>query len=70
MSPQAANPGHSQETNPMELHVVIEGDNKEPAGQMYRQLKEAIRSGRLAAGEKPPCSWGCRARRCRRPMPV
>ena len=55
MSPQAANPGHSQETNPMELHVVIEGD-KDLAGQLYRQLKEAIRSGRLAAGEKLPPS--------------
>ncbi|WP_432725394.1 PLP-dependent aminotransferase family protein [Variovorax sp. W6] len=39
----------------MELHVVIEGD-KDLAGQLYRQLKEAIRSGRLAAGEKLPPS--------------
>ena len=39
----------------MELHVVIEGD-KDLAGQLYRQLKEAIRAGRLAAGEKLPPS--------------
>jgi GntR family transcriptional regulator/MocR family aminotransferase len=39
----------------MELHVVIEGD-KDLTGQLYRQLKEAIRSGRLAAGEKLPPS--------------
>ncbi|NVM88049.1 GntR family transcriptional regulator/MocR family aminotransferase [Variovorax sp. SG517] len=39
----------------MELHVVIEGD-KDLAGQLYRQLKDAIRTGRLAAGEKLPPS--------------
>jgi len=39
----------------MELHVVIEGD-KDLTGQLYRQLKEAIRSGRLAPGEKLPPS--------------
>ena len=39
----------------MELHVVIEGD-KDLAGQLYRQLKDAIRAGRLSAGEKLPPS--------------
>jgi len=39
----------------MELHVVIEGD-KDLTGQLYRQLRESIRSGRLAAGEKLPPS--------------
>lgn len=39
----------------MELHVVIDGD-KDLTGQLYRQLKEAIRSGRLAAGERLPPS--------------
>ncbi|MGJ7510822.1 PLP-dependent aminotransferase family protein [Variovorax sp. GT1P44] len=39
----------------MELHVVIEGD-KDLTGQLYRQLREAIRAGRLAAGEKLPPS--------------
>jgi GntR family transcriptional regulator/MocR family aminotransferase len=39
----------------MELHVVIEG-GKDLTGQLYRQLKEAIRTGRLAAGEKLPPS--------------
>jgi GntR family transcriptional regulator/MocR family aminotransferase len=39
----------------MELHVVIEGD-KDLTGQLYRQIKEAIRSGRLAAGDKLPPS--------------
>src|SRR2546422_351112 len=39
----------------MELHVVIDGD-KDLTGQLYRQLKDAIRSGRLAAGEKLPPS--------------
>jgi hypothetical protein len=53
--PEAANPTHSQETNPMELHVVIDGD-KDLTGQLYRQLKEAMRTGRLAAGEKLPPS--------------
>ena len=39
----------------MELHVVIDGD-KDLAGQLYRQLRDAIRAGRLAAGEKLPPS--------------
>jgi GntR family transcriptional regulator/MocR family aminotransferase len=39
----------------MELHVVIDGD-KDLTGQLYRQLKDAIRAGRLAAGEKLPPS--------------
>ncbi|RQO45127.1 DNA-binding protein [Variovorax sp. KBW07] len=39
----------------MELHVVIDGD-KDLTGQLYRQLKEAVRTGRLAAGEKLPPS--------------
>jgi GntR family transcriptional regulator/MocR family aminotransferase len=39
----------------MELHVVIEGD-KDLTGQLYRQLKDAIRAGRLAAGEQLPPS--------------
>jgi GntR family transcriptional regulator/MocR family aminotransferase len=39
----------------MELHVVITGD-KDLSGQLYRQLREAIRSGRLAADEQLPPS--------------
>ncbi|WP_394787742.1 PLP-dependent aminotransferase family protein [Rhodoferax sp.] len=39
----------------MELHVVIEG-TKDLTGQLYRQIKDAIRTGRLAAGEKLPPS--------------
>lgn len=39
----------------MELHVVIRGD-KDLSGQIYRQLKEAVRAGRLAVGEKLPPS--------------
>jgi GntR family transcriptional regulator/MocR family aminotransferase len=39
----------------MELHVVITG-NKDLAGQLYRQLDDAIRSGRLAAAEQLPPS--------------
>jgi len=39
----------------MELHVVITGD-KDLGGQLYRQLHDAIRSGRLAAGEQLPPS--------------
>ncbi|WP_034295068.1 PLP-dependent aminotransferase family protein [Herbaspirillum sp. RV1423] len=39
----------------MELHIVIEG-NKDLAGQVYRQLREAIRTGRLAPGEQVPPS--------------
>ncbi|VTU28088.1 HTH-type transcriptional regulatory protein GabR [Variovorax sp. SRS16] len=39
----------------MELHVVIKGD-RDLTGQLYRQLKDAIRAGRLVAGEKLPPS--------------
>jgi GntR family transcriptional regulator/MocR family aminotransferase len=39
----------------MELHVVITG-HKDLSGQLYRQLREAIRSGRLAADEQLPPS--------------
>ena len=39
----------------MELHVVIDGD-KDLAGQLYRQLRDSIRAGRLVAGEKLPPS--------------
>lgn len=39
----------------MELHIVIDG-RKDLAGQLYRQLRDAIRSGRLAAGEQIPPS--------------
>jgi len=39
----------------MELHVVING-RKDLAGQLYRQLRSAIESGRLAAGAQLPPS--------------
>ena len=39
----------------MELHIVIEGD-KDLSGQLYRQLAEAIRSGRLGDGQQIPPS--------------
>ncbi|MGY2402074.1 MocR-like pyridoxine biosynthesis transcription factor PdxR [Pseudomonas sp. SDO5271_S396] len=39
----------------MELHVVING-RKDLADQLYRQLREAISSGRLAAGAQLPPS--------------
>lgn len=39
----------------MELHIVIDG-NKDLAGQIYRQLREAIRSARLVPGEQIPPS--------------
>ena len=39
----------------MELHVVITGD-KDLSGQLYRQLHDAIRAGRLAADEQLPPS--------------
>lgn len=39
----------------MELHILIEG-NKDLAGQVYRQLRDAIHSGRLAHGEQVPPS--------------
>jgi GntR family transcriptional regulator/MocR family aminotransferase len=39
----------------MELHIVIQG-KRDLAGQIYRQLKEAIQAGRLADGEQLPPS--------------
>ena len=39
----------------MELHVVITGE-KDLSGQLYRQLHDAIRGGRLAADEQLPPS--------------
>lgn len=39
----------------MELHLIIDED-KDLAGQICRQLGDAIRSGRLAAGEQVPPS--------------
>jgi GntR family transcriptional regulator/MocR family aminotransferase len=39
----------------MELHLVIES-RKDLTGQVYRQLREAIRSGRLSHGEQLPPS--------------
>lgn len=39
----------------MELHIVIEG-RKDLAGQLYKQLSDAIRSGRLADGQQLPPS--------------
>ncbi|WP_259698897.1 winged helix-turn-helix domain-containing protein, partial [Pseudomonas chlororaphis] len=39
----------------MELHVVING-RKDLADQLYRQLRDAIESGRLAAGAQLPPS--------------
>ncbi len=39
----------------MELHVVING-RKDLAGQLYKQLRSAIESGRLAAGSQLPPS--------------
>ena len=39
----------------MELHLVIEG-GKDLSGQVYRQLADAIRSGRLADGQQIPPS--------------
>lgn len=35
----------------MELHIVIEGE-KDLAGQLYRQIREAILAGRLVDGEQ------------------
>src|SRR4051812_8458889 len=43
------------ENGAMELHVVIAGD-KDLSGQLYRQLRDAIRGGRLAADEQLPPS--------------
>ncbi len=39
----------------MELHIVIEG-RKDLSGQLYRQLSDAIRTGRLADGQQLPPS--------------
>ncbi|MHB9796220.1 MocR-like pyridoxine biosynthesis transcription factor PdxR [Pseudomonas sp. MT3] len=39
----------------MELHLIIHGQ-KDLAGQLYRQLRDAIDSGRLAAGTRLPPS--------------
>ncbi|NRR30804.1 PLP-dependent aminotransferase family protein [Oxalobacteraceae bacterium] len=39
----------------MELHLSIEG-SKDLSGQLYRQLSEAIRAGRLADGQQLPPS--------------
>ena len=39
----------------MELHITIEG-TRDLSGQLYRQLSEAIRSGRLADGQQLPPS--------------
>src|SRR5471032_2232017 len=43
------------ENRAMELHVVITGE-KDLSGQLYRQLHDAIRSGRLAVDEQLPPS--------------
>jgi GntR family transcriptional regulator/MocR family aminotransferase len=43
------------ENRAMELHVVITGD-KDLSGQLYRQLRDAIRGGRLPADEQLPPS--------------
>src|SRR5471032_1494883 len=37
----------------MELHITIDG-TRDLSGQLYRQLSEAIRSGRLADGQQLP----------------
>lgn len=37
----------------MELHIVVQG-RKDLVGQLYRQLREAIENGRLAAGTQLP----------------
>lgn len=39
----------------MELHIVLDG-RKDLSGQLYRQLRDAIRGGSLAAGEQLPPS--------------
>eukprot|EP01133_Synstelium_polycarpum_P021811 gene21811-26195_t len=39
----------------MELHILIDG-TRDLGGQLYRQLSEAIRSGRLADGQQLPPS--------------
>ncbi|MFZ6644573.1 PLP-dependent aminotransferase family protein [Undibacterium sp. TJN25] len=39
----------------MEMHIVIEG-GKDLAGQLYQQMRDAIQSGRLAAGTQIPPS--------------
>jgi GntR family transcriptional regulator/MocR family aminotransferase len=39
----------------MELHIVLQ-EKKDLAGQLYRQLRDAIRAGRLGSGEQVPPS--------------
>jgi GntR family transcriptional regulator/MocR family aminotransferase len=39
----------------MELHIVLDG-RKDLSGQLYRQLRDAIRGGRIGAGERLPPS--------------
>ena len=39
----------------MELHILIDG-TRDLGGQLYRQLSEAIRSGRLTDGQQLPPS--------------
>lgn len=39
----------------MELHIVLDG-RRDLSGQLYRQLRDAIRNGRLAAGAQLPPS--------------
>ncbi|HEX2011174.1 MAG TPA: winged helix-turn-helix domain-containing protein, partial [Roseateles sp.] len=38
----------------MELHVVIDAEQADLVGQLSRQIRALIRSGRLAAGEQLP----------------
>lgn len=47
--------GKSDDGEKMELHIVMDGD-KDLAGQIYRQIRDAIRSGYLAEGNKLPPS--------------
>ncbi len=54
--PEATNRTQVGETTgTMELHVLIDGD-KDLSGQLYRQLRDAIRGGRLPADEQLPPS--------------
>lgn len=58
-TPAGASAGHLMESLKLELHIVLEG-RKNLAGQVYRQLRDAIRDGRLAAGEQlPPTRLPC-----------
>lgn len=53
-----ANPAKNKQTTSrqfMELHITIDG-TRDLSGQLYRQLSEAIRSGRLADGQQLPPS--------------